>query len=108
MCEIKSNGKDRLSPLLNNLEREQLRLQVGLGRRKFWKTSFRSFPLHELDTIDQKANYLVQNPVRAGIVKLPEDYVWSSMKLHELGLMTAEGLVDPDLAIAFYMNHLAG
>ena len=107
MCEIKSNSKDRLFDLLNSKEKDQLQMQSGLGRRQFWKTSFRAFPLFEEDVIDQKVTYLHQNPVRAGLVNLPEDYLWSSMNLYQLDLMTNEGMVDLEVAKAFYRSLLA-
>jgi len=36
--------------------------------------------LHSLEFIRQKLNYIHNNPVRAGIVEQPEDYIFSSAR----------------------------
>jgi putative transposase len=45
---------------------------------KFWQDTNHAILLDKNDIIDQKINYIHQNPVRAMIVRNPEDYLYSS------------------------------
>lgn len=47
----------------------------------FWQGRFASFILDENHLL-AAARYIEQNPVRAGLVKRPEDYQWSSCRAH--------------------------
>ena len=49
-----------------------------------WQGRFASFPMDE-DYLLAACRYVELNPVRAKIVKRPEDYQWSSAKAHLLG-----------------------
>jgi len=49
-----------------------------------WQGRFASYPMDETYLI-ATARYIVMNPVRAGIVKRPEHYRWSSCKAHLRG-----------------------
>ena len=49
-----------------------------------WQGRFASFPMDEQYLI-ATARYIELNPVKAGIVKRPEKYRWSSAKAHLLG-----------------------
>jgi putative transposase len=49
-----------------------------------WQGRFASFPMDEQYLI-AAARYIELNPVRAGIVKKPEDYKWSSASAHLQG-----------------------
>ena len=46
-----------------------------------WQGRFASFPMDEQYLI-ATARYIELNPVKAGIVKRPEEYRWSSAKAH--------------------------
>lgn len=75
-----------------------LRRAVGEAHRRFtryinaqngwkghlWQGRFASYPMDESYLI-ATARYIVLNPVRARIVKRPEDYRWSSCKAHLQG-----------------------
>jgi hypothetical protein len=45
--------------------------------------------LYKPETIKQKLNYIHNNPVEAGIVEKPEEYIYSSAKSYagELGVL---------------------
>jgi REP element-mobilizing transposase RayT len=45
-----------------------------------WTHENHAIELHSNDFIRQKLDYIHNNPVRAGIVELPEEYVYSSAK----------------------------
>ena len=57
----------------------------GLNGHSFWQRSFRSFVLTSEDGFLQKARYIHDNPVRAGLVESALGYRWSSAKLDEEG-----------------------
>ena len=50
-------------------------------RGHLWQGRFGSFPMDEQYLL-VTARYIEMNPVRAGIVKKPEKYKWSSAKAH--------------------------
>ncbi len=47
---------------------------------KFWKDGNEAKEIHSTHFLEQKLNYIHDNPVRAGIVENPEDYLYSSAK----------------------------
>lgn len=58
-----------------------------------WEGRFRSCMTGEEDYLLSCYRYIELNPVRAGIVKHPQDYRWSSYRANALG--EASGLIDP-------------
>ena len=56
---------------------------------KFWKDGYDCFELYSNEAIDQKLNYIHNNPVRAEIVEEPHHYLYSSAKNYagEKGLL---------------------
>lgn len=44
----------------------------------FWKEGYHGEEVYSQNFYDLKANYIHQNPVKAGIVEREEDYLWSS------------------------------
>jgi putative transposase len=46
-----------------------------------WQERFHSFPMDE-SHLAAAARYVERNPVRAGLAKRPEDWVWSSARAH--------------------------
>jgi putative transposase len=64
-------------------------------RGHLWQSRFASFAMDEAYLL-ACARYVELNPVRAGLVRRPEDWPWSSARAH-LGLDTAAGaaLGDP-------------
>ncbi len=63
-------------------------------RGHIWQGRFASYPMDE-NHLFQAARYIELNPVRAGIVKNPEDYQWSSAKAHITGKNDALVSVKP-------------
>ncbi|MCI0356511.1 MAG: transposase, partial [Acidobacteria bacterium] len=48
-----------------------------LGRRgPVWEEEFFDHVLRRSEKLDKKVIYIAENPVRAGLVKRPEDYLW--------------------------------
>jgi putative transposase len=62
---------------------------------KFWQRGNHAEPLLTNDFIEQKINYIHMNPVRAGIVEKPEDYLYSSARnyLGIEGIIVVEPLI---------------
>ncbi len=50
-------------------------------RGHLWQERFHSFPMDEAH-LAAAARYVERNPVRAGLAKRPEDWVWSSARAH--------------------------
>ena len=42
-----------------------------------------SFEIYETAKLEEKLQYMHENPVRAGLVKRPTDWRWSSARWHE-------------------------
>jgi putative transposase len=47
---------------------------------KFWQDGYHPVELFTNDMIDQRLNYIHENPVRAGVVENAEDYLYSSAR----------------------------
>jgi len=47
---------------------------------QFWQQHSHPILLHSNNLIDQKLKYIHNNPVKAGVVENPEDYIYSSAK----------------------------
>ena len=62
---------------------------------QFWKQSNHPIELHTNHFTDQKLNYIHNNPVEAGWVEKPEEYLYSSAKNYagEVGLIDVELIV---------------
>ncbi len=62
---------------------------------QFWQQSNHPIELHTNHFIDQKLDYIHNNPVKAGWVIKPEEYVYSSAKNYagEVGLIEVELIV---------------
>lgn len=97
MQRIKTNSSKHLINHLNEREMLQLGQQSGLNSRQIWMRSFRSFAIRDQKAFIQKLEYIHNNPVADGLVRKPEDYLWSSC-----GLFT-QGAYDPDFGLAEYV-----
>ena len=49
---------------------------------KFWQNDYHPIELSTNEMMDQKLDYVHQNPVKEGVVDKPEDYVYSSARDH--------------------------
>ncbi len=50
------------------------------SKYQFWTHENHAVELSTNKMIDQRLNYIHQNPVKAGIVESPEDYLYSSAR----------------------------
>jgi len=75
---LKSFAAKALRPQLTAGVQARFSYQAGLNRRQFWQRSFRSIEVKIDKVFWQKVNYIHENPVRRGLVGLPEEYRWSS------------------------------
>jgi len=60
-----------------------------------WEGKFKSSPISMDHYLLACSRYIEMNPVRARIVKDPEDYIWSSCR-YKIGQGTGVALLDPD------------
>ena len=51
-----------------------------ISKYRFWQDTNHAILLDRNELIDQKINYIHQNPVRAMIVERPEEYIYSSAR----------------------------
>ena len=77
--KIKDEPESRRSWLL-----EQFRYEGKYDKRittyKFWQEGYHAVQLDRVEMIDQRVEYIHQNPVRALIVECAEDYLFSSSR----------------------------
>ncbi len=106
MQPLKENAVALIKPWLNESELSQLQMQDGLGRRTFWKRSFRANPIHSDSVFAQKLHYIHANPIRSGKCELSEDYLWSSAHLRMSGWFDDENAIDLKVAKDFYLKLL--
>ena len=64
-----------------------LKLSVSkLSReRPFWQARYYDFNVHSARKHVEKLRYIHRNPVRRGLVKEPQDWVWSSFRHYATG-----------------------
>jgi len=61
---------------------------------KVWQDRFDDVFLESIDIVETKINYIHENPVKKGLVKLPEDYKYSSAAYYLLGEMCTIPILD--------------
>ena len=61
----------------------------------FWQDRFKSFVIDDDDYLLRCGLYVERNPVRAGLVKAPEDYPWSSYNAYAFGQKDSIITLDP-------------
>ena len=59
---------------------------------QFWQIGNHSISLYDNKMIETKLDYIHQNPVRAGFVESPQDWIYSSSRNYILG----NGIIDID------------
>ena len=106
MQRIKVNSITRIKKHFFAQEIAQLGLQEGLNRHQYWQNSFRGNPLFTKKVADQKTQYIHANPTRAKLVELPENYLWSSLHLIDLGFMKDDESLDLKAAQEYYKRLL--
>jgi putative transposase len=78
MERFKPASSALVKPLLTEEEIAAFSDQIGLNRNTFWQRSFRGLVVETPKVFSQKVAYIHSNPVRAGYVERPEEYMWSS------------------------------
>lgn len=54
------------------------RFNARIQEYKVWQDGYHGIECYDLAMLEQKLTYIHQNPVRAGIVTMPENYLYSS------------------------------
>jgi putative transposase len=68
---------------------------INNSKGTLWEGRFRSDPIEDESYLLVCSRYIELNPVRAGMVKVPENYLWSSYR-QKIGLETKDWLdLDP-------------
>jgi putative transposase len=98
MRDFKRRSSSVVRPMLSDSKVRQFDMQRGLNRNTFWQRSFRSVVVLSESVFLQKVRYIHENPVRAELVAVPEDYRWSSAWMWHRGLFDPEAGLPLDLA----------
>jgi REP element-mobilizing transposase RayT len=59
--------------------------ETGRSENKVWQDSYWDENVYTEHFLRQKLNYIHRNPLRAGLVERPEDYLYSSYRNYEFG-----------------------
>jgi REP element-mobilizing transposase RayT len=94
LASISSESESRRDWLLH-MFKYYAKYKVNNRNLQFWQQDNHSFSLFSEKMIWQKVNYIHNNPVRAGIVDRPEDYVYSSARNYARG--NKDCLIEIDL-----------
>ena len=88
---IKSIRESRREWLLNKFSYEAHRVQRGQDYI-LWKEGYHAIQIETNSFLDRKLEYIHNNPVKAGIVDRPEDYIYSSARNYcgEKGIIDVE------------------
>jgi REP element-mobilizing transposase RayT len=79
--KIQSGEESRKSWMLNLVSYAANR-QNKKGEYQVWTHENHAVEVYSNDFIEQKVNYIHENPVRNGLVENPEDYVYSSARFY--------------------------
>jgi putative transposase len=55
------------------------------GDQPFWQAKYYCFNLYNEEKVREKLTYMHENPVRAGLVRTPSEWVFSSARYYEQG-----------------------
>ena len=75
---------------------EEFRVNAKDRTCQFWKHNSLSVELHSSKVFYQKLEYIHNNPVKAGLCILPQDYYYSSAKFYAMGVDDFEMLTHCD------------
>jgi len=64
---------------------KQINLWESEMPRAFWQTRYYDFNVGTKRKYLEKLNYIHFNPVKRGLVKLPDEWRWSSCRFYRLG-----------------------
>ena len=71
--------KKRVDPRQRDLFRD------AATRRVFWQARFYDFNVWATKKRVEKLRYMHRNPLKRGLVELPEQWCWSSYRFYQLG-----------------------
>lgn len=67
--------------------------QTEIQRKHFWQPRFYDFNVYSRHKMEEKLQYMHENPVARGLVKFPGDWAWSSFSSYVTKL---PGLISVD------------
>lgn len=77
----------KLDLLQNNMALlQQFKVAAKDRRYQFWERNSLSVELRSTKVFNQKLEYIHNNPVKAGLSLLPQDYYYSSAKFYAMGI----------------------
>lgn len=77
---IAYNDRERRRECLLEIFRKAGKQKTNNPKNQFWRQDNRPIELRSPKVIQQKINYIHNNPVKAGLVANPEDYLYSSAR----------------------------
>ncbi|MEQ9405830.1 MAG: transposase [Cyclobacteriaceae bacterium] len=80
MNEIAANVQESRRGWMEMVFRYYAKFNSRVSKRQFWTHENHAVELTSNDMIDSRLNYIHDNPVRAGWVERPEDYLYSSAR----------------------------
>lgn len=80
---------EKLMNYINGASAREINKQRNTVGEKFWQGGFHDVFLREPIDFAIKVNYIHNNPVKAGLVVNPEDYIFSSARFYKTKLGTA-------------------
>jgi REP element-mobilizing transposase RayT len=87
---IDSNKKESRSEWLGLIFKYHAKYNRRTDRKQFWTHENHAVELDSNHLINSRINYIHENPVRAGLVDKPEDYLYSSARNY----CDIKGLID--------------
>jgi putative transposase len=91
---IEENDRETRREWMLNIFRNAADQSEKHSMYKFWQNQYHPIQLFSNGVIDQKIQYIHNNPVRAGIVENPQDYLYSSARNY----VRLKGLLEVELA----------
>ncbi|MEP1035105.1 transposase [Ekhidna sp.] len=80
MNEISENVQESRKSWMEMVFQYYAKFNTRVQQRQFWTHENHAVELTSNDMIDSRVNYIHNNPVRAGWVERPEDYLYSSAR----------------------------
>ncbi len=90
--ELDTNKKESRKDWLNMIFRYHARYNKRSKEVQFWTHENHAVELSTNEMVDSRLDYIHNNPVKAGWVEKPEDYLYSSARNY----MDLEGLIEID------------
>lgn len=78
MAEAKPSAKREIDNQCFGINNKRLGEGLASPYRSIWQKSFHDIQIYSEKFLEQKLNYIHNNPLRAGLVKDLDDYPWSS------------------------------